>query len=234
MPKLRCTWQGKHSVQTTCHCICASMAQATVSRASQYDVVGVGRFHRRTPPPPPPPPSRRILATTALEQHCHSLHPVHSCYQTRCRLGKAGLAVSCKTAANAAVEAARQVSSLPSAGKKRKAKPAATSPGQAQKKGKKRRVQGTTAEDTPPNEATPEQARTGSTRRSRPPRPPAKGATTPADQGHKLGSTPEASLHINQCHASLLQALHLGVKSGGCGQACALQLPKKYHSLRTL
>ena len=141
----------------------------------------------------------------AWQQHCHSLQTVHSCYHPCCRLGKAGLAVSGKTAAKAAGEAASQVTSPPGAGKKRKPKPAATSPEQAQKKGKKRRVESATAEDVPANEATPEQARSATTRRSRPPRPPADGMSTPAE-GHKLGRTSEASSHIT--HSTLQFAGH--------------------------
>ena len=163
--------------------------------------MGMGHFPPHNPPPPPRhnPPAlasdSSSLATIAEQQHCPSLPTVHSCYHPCCRLGKAGLAVSGKTAAKAAMEAASQVTSLPSVGKKRKAKPAATSPEQAQKKGKKRRAEGATAEEVPSNEASPEQARSAITRRSRPPRPPVDGASTPAED-HKLGQTSEASSHI--------------------------------------
>ena len=124
------------------------------------------------------------------------------------------------------MEAASQVTSLPSAGKKRKAKPAATSPEQAQKKGKKRRVEDANAEDIPPNEASPEQARSGSTKRSRPPRPPANGASTPAG-GHKLGVTSEASSLIACFVLAVIAGTTFVTHNRGYVQAAALQLPPK-------
>ena len=108
--------------------------------------------------------------------------------------------MSGKTAANAAVEAGRQSPALSSAAKKRKTKPVGTSTEQAQKRGKRRKIEGAAAEDISANEATPELAKVGSTKRGRPPRPPAEGGATPADQGHKLqlqlGSTSKASLLV--------------------------------------
>lgn len=116
-------------------------------------------------------------------------------HYTQRRIEKCGLAVSGKSAAKAAIEAASQAAPPPSAGKKRKGKPAAAGTEQSDKPGKKRKV-GAAAEATP-NEAGPEGARSGGTRRGRPPRAPAEGAATPSDQGHKLqlklSNTSEAS-----------------------------------------
>ena len=105
---------------------------------------------------------------------------------TLCRVGRSGLAVSGKTAAAAAVDIASPAALLPSAGKKRKSKPVASSPEQAQKKGKKRKVADAAAEEIPADGNTPDIPKTGSAKRGRPPRPPADGTATPTEQGHKL------------------------------------------------
>lgn len=136
-------------------------------------------------------------------------------HYTQCRIEKCGLAVSGKSAAKAALEAASQAGPLPSAGKKRKGKPAAGGTEQSDKPGKKRKV-GAAAEATP-SEAGPEGGKSGSTRRGRPPRAPAEGTPTPSDQGHKLqlklSSTSEASCSSPTSWSSPwceLQRLHLG------------------------
>lgn len=105
---------------------------------------------------------------------------------TLCRVGRSGLAVSGKTAAAAAVDSVSQAALLPSAGKKRKTKPVASSPDPAQKKGKKRKVADAAAEETPVDENTPDVPKTGSAKRGRPPRPPLDETATPTEQAHKL------------------------------------------------